>query len=223
MGGVTPPVGPWTQQWLTNGRFDVYMNAVAGDPERALALYAWNSDVAAAMQRDLGHLEVALRNHYDDAISVRYVGPGHWLTDPSGPVQQPFMVRRSGRSVDLNAENRRLISKAVAKAGGASALIGKVIAELSFGFWRYLATAARVHDLWTPYLRHAYPFGTGLLTVEQDVRDLHDLRNRIAHMEPIFTRNLAAEAIKIVNLCQMLNPQVAAFIAATSAFPALRP
>lgn len=59
-------------------------------------------------------------------------------------------------TIDRNDKPRRQVNDAIRAAGGPSAPRGKVVAELTFGFWRYLTT--RTHDatLWVPYLRWAF-------------------------------------------------------------------
>jgi hypothetical protein len=34
---------------------------------------------------------------------------------------------------------------------------GKVVAELTFGFWRYILAGTYQATLWSPALRHAFP------------------------------------------------------------------
>jgi len=129
----------------------------AGDRARGLDLYEWNAAVSAAVLHDLAHLEVALRNVYDRALSVAATPRGrHWTAVPRqhfGPV-----IKRAsdGSSYDANDKPRQQIAYAMRSAGGPAAPPGKVIAELSFGFWRYLSTSAHEVPLWLPHLRHGF-------------------------------------------------------------------
>jgi hypothetical protein len=66
---------------------------------------------------------------------------------------------RDGTRVDANQAPRQQIERAVREAGPGAAP-GKVIAELNFGFWRYLSTAAHHYPLWIPYLYNAFKPGT---------------------------------------------------------------
>lgn len=77
------------------------------------------------------------------------------------------------------------------REAGPAAPPGKVIAELMFGFWRYLSTTAHHHPLWIPYLHNAFTPGTHRKAVDGPVDHLHRLRNRIAHHEPLLRRNTA--------------------------------
>ncbi len=144
---TNPPLGPWIEAWLSVPRFGVYLEAAGGDRQLALVLYEWNALVSAAFQRDLAHLEVALRNAYDAAI-VANTTPGlaHWTTDPYRLFPVRWRAARDGTRIDANRSPREQIERAVREAGP-GALTGKVIADLMFGFWRYLSTAAHHHPL----------------------------------------------------------------------------
>jgi len=156
---TNPQPGPWVEAWLSAPRFGVYLEAAGGDRQLALVLYEWNALVSAAFQRDLAHLEVALRNAYDAAI-VANTTPGlaHWTTDPYRLFPVRWRAARDGTRIDANRSPREQIERAVREAGP-GAPTGKVIAELMFGFWRYLSTAAHHHPLWIPYLHTAFAPG----------------------------------------------------------------
>ena len=141
---VPPADGQWIDRWIGPERLSRYLHAAGGDRTRALALYEWNAQLGAALQRDLAHFEVALRNAYDRA-AANWRGPGHWLLNGNqvlfAPVVRMKRQQLGGqwkkRPVDINAKPRALIEKAIQDAGAAQATPGKVVAELSFGFWRY--------------------------------------------------------------------------------------
>jgi hypothetical protein len=103
---------------------------------------------------------------------------------------------RDGTRVDANQAPRQQIERAVREAGPGAAP-GKVIAELNFGFWRYLSTAAHHYPLWIPYLYNAFKPGTVRQAVDKPVGRLHRLRNRIAHHEPLLHRNKATGPLSV--------------------------
>lgn len=105
---------------------------------------------------------------------------------------------------------------------------GRLVAERSFGFWRYLLAKQHEHTLWTPTLRDAFP----LLRPSRrhDVFDplsrLNTLRNRIAHHEPIHRRRLVDDRRDILVVASAICPETAGWIDRTSrvgATLALRP
>ncbi|MFH8437498.1 hypothetical protein ACH4A3_20000 [Streptomyces sp. NPDC018007] len=142
-----------------------------------LALYRWNSDLAAAFFAPLGHLEIMLRNALDAqpvAGQQRRGRTEDWY---------------SGRRVPVGDKARADIAQAQQRAGwrGAASPRGKVIAELSFGLWRFLLARQYKTKLW-PDLAGTFPHAPdrALSTGEDPVSRLHKFRNRIAHHEGIW-------------------------------------
>lgn len=211
-----PAPGPWVEQWLSRPRLSVYMSACGHDLTKALALYEWNSAVSSAVLRDLAHFEIALRNAYDRSITSRWSGTTHWLLDPRQRLFGPVWRTRGGRRVDINDKPRRSIEEAVRRCGGATALPGKVIAELSFGFWRYLTSSAHEKTLWVPYLHTAFPPGTVRKDVDTRIARLNELRNRIAHHEPVLSQPLSLRSQDLIYLCGLFSAQLATYVEATS-------
>lgn len=204
--------GQWIDDWLSQDRLATYMVAAGGSRPKALALYEWNIEAASAIQQDLCHLEIALRNAYDAAIQSRWTGPIDWTADPSR-MFPPMLVTRGGKgtanpkaTVDVNAKPRALLTKARVDAGGAAATSGKVVAELNLGFWRYLSTKRHEKTLWVPYLHHAFAPGTDRARdVDGRIARLHTVRNRVAHHEPLLAMNLNARLNDIVDLATMIS------------------
>lgn len=213
---IPPGDGDWIESWLSGPRLARYLGAANGDRARALQLYEWNAQLSAAFQRDLGHLEVALRNAYDDAAS-RWGGSGHWLLDGSATVFAPQMRRGS----DVNAKPRDQVAQAIRIARGPKATSDKVVAELSFGFWRYLSSSAHEKSLWVPYLHRAFPPGTNRSDVDARVGRLHGLRNRVAHHEALLTQDLAGRLSDLFDVADALYPELGLHLRSTSTVPAL--
>lgn len=215
-----PPPGPWVERWLSRPRHAIYLAAADGDPAGALALYDWNAEICAALLRDLAHVEVGLRNAYDRALSQRWPGPPHW-TSAYWSVFPTLYRTRSGRRVDINVKPRESIERALIAAGGPSVPPGKVIAELMFGFWRYLSSAAHEKSLWVPVLHRAFVSGTDRRDVDRPVGRLHQLRNRVAHHEPVLTTDVAGRSRDMIVVANLIDPDLGRYIAATSRVPVL--
>jgi hypothetical protein len=199
-----------------------YLTATAGDREAALQLYEWNAQVGAALLHDLGHIEIGLRNAYDTALGRAATRSCHWLYSADTVLFPPMTRARSGIRVDVNAKPRRQIADAIAAAGGQFAQPGKIIAELGFGFWRYLSSARHEKTLWVPYLHRAFPPGTNRRTVDRRVGRLHEVRNRAAHHEPLFRIDLGQILSRdVVGLAELIDPALAVYVNATSTLPEL--
>jgi hypothetical protein len=212
----------WVESWLSVPRFAVYLAAAGQDRGQAAALYEWNAMVAAAFHHDLAHLEVALRNAYDRALS-RNTRPGqpHWVFEPVRHFPRQMQKAANGKRFDANETSRQLIADAVKNATPKVSTTngpppqpaaGKVIAELSFGFWRYL-TSRRQHDpLWVPYLHRAFRSGTSRQEVDGQIGRLHGLRNRIAHHEPLLSVDLASRHQDLMHIAKSLSVDLADYI-----------
>lgn len=212
--------GPWVEAWLSEPRFSAYRAAAGGDRRLALAVYEWNSAIGAAFHRDLAHLEVALRNAYDAAITARTPAElTHWTSDPYRLFPPRWRTARDGARIDANRTPREQLGQA-ARAAGPDAPPGKVIAELTFGFWRYMSIANRHHSLWIPYLHAAFAPGTARRAVDEPIGRLHQLRNRVAHAEPLLhrdtatrvlglsTRHLIARHDDLLRVAEMISPRL---------------
>lgn len=165
-------------------RLEPYQAACLGTDTDPLELYLWSGKVARAAFEDLGHIEVALRSAIAQRLSERY--GIDW-----------YMQRNI-----LDYPTLRLISKAIDSARlndlAASPEVrhGKLVATLMFGFWvkilgkgTNLDGDRRIYDsiIWKEAVRQAFPnvgnFDRSV--VERAVRDLKELRTRIAHHEHI--------------------------------------
>lgn len=194
------------QELLTAERLRSYLRAVDGDLPRALLLYEWNIEASAAVIATTGMVEVIVRNALDQNLSS-------WASERQASSWfdiVPLDQRGAGdvaRARDRATRNGRVPERH-----------GKVVAELSFGFWRYL-TASRYHAaLWVPTLHKAFPYGDEdirerRMRVERYLSNLMLVRNRAAHHEPIHRRNLPADLRAAIKLTSWVHPDAGAWVA----------
>lgn len=116
--------------------------------------------------------------------------------------------------------HRRMIDEALDRLqrNGKRVTDGRVVAELSFGFWVGLLGPGRNYEmvLWRPALRHA--FGSHRVVrkdLHRTLNRLRVLRNRLAHAEPVFQRDLAADYADILRLLKVLSETAARRLRAT--------
>jgi hypothetical protein len=191
-----PPAPSVVQRCLSPARLGTYVGACAGDVEAALRLYRWNASVSAAFWEVLGHGEVILRNAMHDELTAHHQlrgDPGEWFDDPR-------RLLTSRALDDIQVAKQR---------AGRGAPPGKVVAELSLGFWRYLLAHRYAATLW-PAIRHAFPNlpRRGQRTLEGHVSDLHLLRNRIAHHEPLINVPLQRRLRSLEFVLDRIDPQI---------------
>ncbi len=192
---------------LSVERLSPYRAAMSGDLDRAIALYRWNAEVAAAFWTLIGHVEVLARNAMHERLqawSVTAVGHTRWYT---------------ALGYLFNAETNQDIATATrrALAGGRAETPGRVVAELPFGFWRFLLAGRYERSLWRTCLYEAFPGQGRRRLVFDRVSGLHQLRNRIAHHEPVHNRPLAQLHADAMELTDWVCPTTSEWIRAHSA------
>lgn len=172
--------------WLTASRLHGYLAAAGGVYELGLELYVWNSRTAAAALVDVGHLEVALRNAYDRVLAAMY---SDWAIDGTGAVFNRVQghPRSHGKQRELKARSRNHVA-AAARGLGAAPTHGQVVAALPFGFWSQLTRRERAGASGNPITQRAFPAGVTRAHVHDLVQRVVKFRNRLAHNEPVFSK-----------------------------------
>lgn len=190
---------------LTHQRLSSYLTAANDDLDAALRLYEWNTNASAGTLSLISMTEVIVRNAMDAALSQwsqsRY-GDGAWFT------HAPLDARGCA---DIAEARRRAIKRQPTEVHG------KVVAELSFGFWRYLTASRYLTSLWVPALNTAFPHGHADIgqrrkQVEQRLQRLAFVRNRAAHHEPIHQRRLIDDVADAIAVARWISPDAAAWI-----------
>jgi hypothetical protein len=178
---VYPPSPEVLERRFSLERLEPYRWAVGGDLARAIELYEWNAQISACFWVTLGHVEILLRNAMHERLTAwsreTYHDP-RWYLDHDG-------IFTSRTLSDIAKARER------ARGGKRRETPGGVVSGLTLGFWRYLLTKPYERSLWMPCLRHAWPDNRLRCHIHDPVAKLHELRNRIAHHEPIYNRNLA--------------------------------
>ncbi|MGN6557386.1 MAG: hypothetical protein ACTHLH_05170 [Solirubrobacterales bacterium] len=95
----------------------------------------------------------------------------------------------------------------------------RVVADLSFGFWRALLNR-HYHQLWIDRLHRAFPNGTGSRKEAADLMSrLNPFRNRLAHHEPIINASIEKRHAELLELARLIDVDAAAWIASRSSVP----
>lgn len=191
---------------LSAPRIGTYVQAARGDTVRAVELYGWNARVSAALMLPAHFAEVTTRNAVDEALTGVYGSRWPWnptfvqsLPNPKGKGYNP---RR----------NLQLVA-------GHEPTTGKVIAELKFVFWQTMFTARHDGRVWGPQIGALFPnatIGAKALRgrVYDDLDAIRQLRNRIAHHEPIFARDLSKDLARMLELVDLRSTATSRWVRA---------
>jgi len=167
-------------------RLQAYRLATDRDDLDALGRYLWNTALSEALYPSVQNVEIALRNSLHQAIG-RAVGDPFWLTAVPSLLTPAHQAKVSGAI--------RYVRKRKKEPD-----VGRVVAELTFGFWVSLFNKEYETRLWRR---------PGLITatfpaIPRDERGRHgrkvrnrhalsvrlnrilELRNRVFHHEPIW-------------------------------------
>lgn len=168
---------------LSGERFAEYRKTAADDVE-AIARYVWNARLCEALYPGLLHLEVALRNSLHTAISAKF---------PTGPWQDvPCWMDRVAPI--LESDEREQIRRAKERLTDKSKALepGRMVAELTFGFWTSLLDVRYEHNqvFWPGLLAPVFPHipkrERKRKVVSVRLNRIRNLRNRVFHYEPIW-------------------------------------
>lgn len=171
-----------------------YLRACGGDTRKAMTLYRWNLQLSQELFTLISCFEVALRNAIDQHYTS-FLGD-HWLRNASAP---------GGRFCNNKCHfTQNSINEAIRKLNP-SYTHNKLIAELGFGFWRYMFARHQYSACGKTLLRILPAKPKGVLVNQNFIfnrlADINDLRNRIAHHEPVcFVRGMPVKDTSYVRV-----------------------
>ncbi len=189
---------------ISTDRLSKYLVAASGDRSRTIEFYLWNISLSESLYGPIHNAEVVLRN----GLYVQMEGfyGVNWFDSV------PLANHLSGLIQDAKDSLTR---------DGKTITDSRMVAELNLGFWLGLITRRYETALWIPHLRHAFPNCPKEVRRQQvydQVNKVRWLRNRIAHHEPIFERNLVDDYNAILTLVDWMCNDTAAWIQGTNRF-----
>lgn len=183
---------------ISHERLEAYRQRGTGDSDLNLfAHYAWNITLCESLYPTLQGLEVALRNSIHDAATAEY-RTEFWFNDPRTiryPREQEA-VRKAHETLVRDHKPREA---------------GRVVAELSFGFWTSLFDVRYEQILWPRLLKAVFPFMPRHIrtrkTLSKRLHSIRHLRNRVFHHEPIWHwRDLIQQHAELCEAINWINP-----------------
>jgi hypothetical protein len=165
---------------MTNARMNRYLLACGGNTRKTMTLYRKNLQLTQELFTVISCSEVALRNVID--VTVAPSLGNDWLRDAASP-GGVFDTRRCHFTRDS-------INEAITKLNTYSH--NKLVAELGFGFWRFMFAQNQFNATGRILLRvfPSKPRSTPTIQynnvhIFNQLAQLNHLRNRMAHHEPI--------------------------------------
>ncbi|MEM9156674.1 MAG: hypothetical protein AAGB13_16855 [Cyanobacteria bacterium P01_F01_bin.33] len=150
-------------------------------------------------------LEVSTRNAVVEALEA--------IHTQSWPWNQGFVI--SLPNPNSGYSPRKDLQKVTKKQPTA----GKVVAEMKFIFWEKMFTARHDGRIWETNIHSVFPNAPSTMSAAQVRQHIHDkvrsirlLRNRIAHHEPIFSRQLEVDYQAIQDLVDWRNSETGAWM-----------
>jgi len=166
---------------MTPARMSRYLAACGSNTKKTMTLYRLNLRLSQELFTVISCYEITLRNAID-RYCQNNLG-ANWLRDG---------IQAGGIFANIGcALTRSNINDAIAKLNR-SYTHNKLVAELGFGFWRYMFASNQYNATGRTLLRiyPAKPTSTPSIQYNQgyifnQLMELNNLRNRIAHHEPI--------------------------------------
>ncbi|HIW96087.1 MAG TPA: Abi family protein [Candidatus Corynebacterium gallistercoris] len=232
---------------MSQQRLVHYKSEAFDDEDQALQLYEWDRDLSAAFYRDIAIVEVALRNALDRALTDKFGERWDLLSSA-------LFDQRTWKGICEAWE--RLPSSVRDRTGKSGKTRGRLVASCMFGTWANMLDKGssgesqnvvvgwsheKVWDKNT--LLVAFPGGQLIANSEDhaefnrswcyiQVHEVHVLRNRIAHHEPLIrgyplpgTGNSSSPAVRrsaeqgfdaVLRLAAMIDRDLTSYLEATT-------
>ncbi len=165
---------------MSKARMSRYLQACDGNSQKAMTLYRRNLQLTQELFTIISCFEIVLRNTIDDRCKEEF--GEDWLR--KGASKDGIFDNKKCRLTKININN------AIKKLSHYKP--NKLIAELGFGFWRYMF-AQNQYNATNRILLKVFPSKPTSTPTHQynntyifnELAKLNKLRNRMAHHEPI--------------------------------------
>ncbi|QUJ76072.1 Abi family protein [Sulfitobacter albidus] len=186
---------------VSSARLATYRLKSGFDEQRALDLYYWNMEISASFYPLLASVEVCLRNIILRRMIERF-GEMWWANEALYALLQP-----KGKGILLRA------SREIEKRGNVPDS-GRMVAELSFGFWTNMLLPKYDAVIWSAFNEtfKRLPHGKSRGDLFDRATRIRELRNRISHHEPIIGRNLSQDYADTIEFLGWLHPEKAKWL-----------
>lgn len=195
---------------LSAERLAAYRLDSRNQEAEVIARYLWNVALGESLYPSLQCLEVALRNSLHDSLSQALGGP-FWFDNIPHILRGRELARIEEAKATLRRERKPLEP-------------GRIVAELSFGFWTSLLDLHYEQTLWPQLLRPAFPSMPRRIRTRRNLsarfNKIRRLRNRIFHHEPIWRwADLPQHHADLLEALGWLSPALRDLVQGMDRFP----
>ncbi len=183
------------KQQLSSARLSTY-EKYTNNLDEAIQLYWWNIQISSALFECISICEVLIRNTISQALIE--------LHGENWAMNKTFQA-------SLVDKTRKSLQEAINGVQSTD----QVIAKLSFFFWQQFFTKRFDHQLWQGRLAKYFPnlmmptLPEARKAIFDDLEKIRWLRNRIAHHEPIFNKDIENSYQTIQQLIAYQSPSIA--------------
>lgn len=207
------------------------LRSLTGNTKEAIQLHQETLIVGAELMSVIATIEIGLRNSVSEILSQHFGGP-NWLLSPPAPFKWREVEARKIRTahdtaqrseysklnsqeksdLDLRAypngrpENETHLNRAKKRRKLIQVSNGKIIAEITFHFWKKIYGADYEHSLWRPALKRTFPHKSIKRSdVAINLENIYQSRNRLAHHEPVLHARFSTTMSSIDYIIQRLG------------------
>lgn len=209
-------------KYLSEPRFSRYLAACDNDFDRALALYEANIRLSGTAMEAINIVEVTLRNAMDEQLrkwNATHINNEGWTQLPAAHLA----------NIINQGDNLPNARKKAKKALGRKKKPGHddVVAQLSFGTWYFMLPGKRDDRsskgvLWDNALKNAFPMRHNVppASIKESISIVYDLRNRVAHFEPIYSLHLEGKRSAMSKVLHVIDRPIKKWFTETERFSA---
>nr|WP_264623076.1 Abi family protein [Leucobacter luti] len=208
------------EKYVSAPRFGRYMDSCGGDFGKALALYEANMRLSGAAMEAINIVEVTLRNAMDEQLrswNRDRINNEEWTTLPAAHLAN---VINQGKNLP---KAREKAEKAL--AGKRSPVHDDVVAQLSFGTWFFMLPSSgddrdSKKRIWDSSLKDAFPMrhNVPVSKIKESIGIIYDLRNRVAHFEPIYSLHLEGKRSSMAKILHVIDRPIKKWFSETERF-----
>jgi hypothetical protein len=183
---------------VSTARLKKYGPLPGEDELDALARYAWNLALSESLYPAISLVEIAVRNRVNVVLAKRFqiTKRSQCLDVLSWLDANPSVLDEREQQSIVEAKKKLRRENARRRFDDLELTPGRLVAELSFGFWtalfdaRYDANGSAPRQLWPSLAADMFPGMPRTLRTRSDMsrylNQIRDLRNRISHHEPVW-------------------------------------